>query len=197
MDSATLEAYDRMAAAYAEEWEQQPEPDDLYALVDEFFVPGPVADVGCGSGRDTAWLCAHGFQAQGFDASAGLLAEARRRHPDLEFTHASLPTLEGVPDEAFANVLCETVLMHLEPAEIEPAVRRLVELLRPDGTLYVSWRIGEHDGWRDERGRLYNRVDPDVVAGALTGTTVIHEDERASTSSGKTIHRVIARRHRS
>jgi SAM-dependent methyltransferase len=195
VDAQTLETYDRLAASYADEWEQQPDPSDLYSLIDEYFVPGPVADVGCGSGRDTAWLCGHGFQAVGFDASEGLLAEARRRHPGIEFTLARLPELDGVAAGAYANVLCETVIMHLAPADVGPSVRRLVELVAPDGTLYVSWRVPERDGWRDARGRVYHTVDPEVVGAALDGTTVLDEATTTSESSGKTIHRIVARRH--
>ena len=40
---------------------------------------GYLVDIGCGSGREVAWLNASGFPAAGFDASEGLLAEARAR----------------------------------------------------------------------------------------------------------------------
>jgi hypothetical protein len=33
-------------------------------------------------------------------------------------------SLAGLPDGSFDNVLCETVIMHLAPAEIVPAVAR-------------------------------------------------------------------------
>jgi trans-aconitate methyltransferase len=76
MDDATLSAYDRDAEAFANEWAAQPPPSDLHAAVSKFFVSGPTADIGCGSGRDAAWLNASGYPTTGFDASAGLLAEA-------------------------------------------------------------------------------------------------------------------------
>ena len=55
-DTATMAAYDADAARYAEDWETQPAPTDLHDTVRRFFSPGPTADIGCGSGRDTAWL---------------------------------------------------------------------------------------------------------------------------------------------
>src|SRR5262249_26819081 len=61
MDQTTLAAYDRDAAAFAREWETQPAPSDLHDVVRRFFAPGPTADIGCGSGRDTAWLGRNGF----------------------------------------------------------------------------------------------------------------------------------------
>jgi trans-aconitate methyltransferase len=115
MDEATLTAYDHAAKTFADEWAAQPSPTDLQAVVRQFFIPGsPTVDIGCGSGRDAAWLNANGYPTRGFDASEGLLAEARQRYPDVEFTKAVLPGLDGIADGSFANILCETVIMHLE-----------------------------------------------------------------------------------
>ena len=94
-DQTTLAVYNRDAASFADDWSTQPVPTDMYDILKRFFAPGTTADIGCGAGRDTAWLDANGFPATGFDASEGLLAEARRRHPAVRFEKASLP---GLPD---------------------------------------------------------------------------------------------------
>jgi SAM-dependent methyltransferase len=193
VDGATLDAYDRDAAAFADAWDAQPAPADLHEVVRRFFRAGPTADIGSGAGRDTAWLDAHGYSASGFDASQGLLAEARRRHPRLRFRQAALPRLEGLADESFANVLCETVIMHLESDEVAPAVRRLKAILAPGGTLYLSWRITAGGDRRDEHGRLYAVFDPALVRDALGPAEILLDEERGSLSSGKLIRRMVAR----
>jgi len=193
MDTETLQAYDSGAAGYANDWETQPAGTDLRELVRTYFTPGPTADVGCGSGRDAAWLTANGFPAVGFEPSAGLRAEAERRHPEVEFHPAALPDLEGVPGSSFLNVLCETVLMHLEPAAVAPAVRRLVDIVMPAGVLYLTWRVSASDQ-RDDAGRLYAAVDATTVKDALGTAEVLLDEEVTSASSGKTIHRLIARK---
>ena len=168
-------------------------PSDLHAVVRQFFIPGATADVGCGSGRDAAWLDANGYPARGFDASEGLLAEARRRHPQLQFSLAVLPGLGGIAEGSFANVLCETVIMHLEPEAIMPAVERLLAILVPGGTLYLSWRVTEGADRRDEHGRLYAAFDPERVLRALTATQVLLDEQVGSVSSGKLIRRIVVR----
>ncbi|CAG4890996.1 class I SAM-dependent methyltransferase [Paraburkholderia saeva] len=56
----------------------------MYARLTTHLLPrGQTADIGCGNGRDVAWMAANGYRVTGFDASPGLLAEARRLHPDL------------------------------------------------------------------------------------------------------------------
>jgi len=193
-DQTTLAVYDRGAASFAEDWSTQPPPDDMYDIVRRFFAPGPTADVGCGAGRDTAWLAANGFPAVGFDASEGLLAEARRRHPTVRFENAALPALPGVAEGRFRNVLCETVIMHLPPISIPEAVNRLMSILEPGGTLYVSWRLAAAEATRDTHGRLYAAFDSAVVMGALAGAEILMDEQPISASSGKPIRRVVARK---
>ena len=114
-DRRTLAAYDKDAAAFAKDWHEQPPPTDLHEIVKRLFIPGGItADIGCGSGREVAWLNANGFPAKGFDASEGLLAEARPRYRLLDFVHAGLPDLSGIAANTYHNVLCETVIMHLD-----------------------------------------------------------------------------------
>jgi SAM-dependent methyltransferase len=194
MDDRTLAIYDREAVAFAQEWDAQPAATDMHALLRRFFKPGPTADIGCGSGRDTAWLNGIGFPAIGYDASVGLLAEARRLHPGLRFQLAALPALAGIADNGLVNVLCETVIMHLDHAMIAPAVRRLVSILAPGGTLYVSWRVTEGGDRRDEQGRLYAAFDPALVFQGLGSADVLFDEQRDSGSSGKLVRRVVARK---
>lgn len=142
MDTQTVAAYDTLAETFAREWREQPAPDDLYALLRRVFkAGGDTVDIGCGAGREVAWLNANGYPAVGYDASAGLLEAARTQYPGLSFRRAMLPELVGIAEGAFDNVVCETVIMHLPPAQIGAAVRRLLALLRPGGTLYLSWRV--------------------------------------------------------
>ncbi len=196
MDQPTVAAYDRSAAEFAADWHAQPAPDDLHALVERFFAPaGRTADIGCGSGREVAWLAANGYPTTGFDPSEGLLAQARARYPELSFAAAALPELAGIADASFDNVLCETVLMHLRRDAIAPSVRRLLAILRPGGCLYLSWRVTTGADQRDAEGRLYAAFEPRLVTDALADAAAILLDAAAtSASSGKTIHRLIARK---
>jgi SAM-dependent methyltransferase len=192
MDHATLAAYDADAAAFAHDWHDQPPPEDLHAIIRRFFRPGQTADIGCGSGREVAWLSANGFPAVGYDASDGLLREARERYPALRFEAAALPELAGAADGGFDNVLCETVIMHLAHEAIAPSVRRMLAILKPGGVLYVSWRVTDGADLRDKHGRLYAAFDKALVLGQLAGTTSLLDEAVVSASSGKRIHRIVA-----
>ena len=193
MDRKTLAAYDLEAASFAKDWHDQPAPVDLQEVVERFFVRGGTsADIGCGSGREVAWLNANGFSAIGFDASEGLLKEACQRYPGCKFKHAELPELRGVG--TFDNVLCETVIMHLERKQIAASVRRLLDIVKPSGILYLSWRVTDDADSRDAHGRLYCAFDAALVLTELKDTTVLLDEEVVSASSGKKIHRLVVKK---
>jgi SAM-dependent methyltransferase len=194
MDTRTLQAYDSQAASFAQDWHEQPPPADLHEIVRRFFGPGMTADIGCGSGREVAWLDANGFPAVGYDPSAGLLEQARARYSRLRFHAAALPELEGIADASFANVLCETVIMHLAHDAIAPSVRRMMAILASGGTLYLSWRVTAGIDQRDAHGRLYGAFDAGLVRGQLADAAMLLDEEVVSTSSGKTIHRFVVRK---
>ncbi len=194
MDRATLHAYDTAAADYAKDWHEQPPPADLHALVRVYFKKGATADIGCGSGREVAWLNANGFPAVGYDASQGLLAEARRRYPNGKFDVAALPALAPIAAGSFDNVLCETVIMHLPVNEIAPAVRRLIDITKPGGILYLSWRVTKGTAQRDKSERLYSAFDADFVRHEMRDMTMLLDEEVVSESSGKVIHRIVAKK---
>ena len=194
MDERTLAAYDDKAAHYCDDWLGQPLPEDIQVLWRRFFVLGGAsADIGSGSGRDVDWLNRNGYPCTGFDASEGLLAEARQRFPRWQFAQSALPGLQGVAASSFGNVVCETVLMHLPVAQVRPAARSLARLLSPGGTLYLSWRVTAAEDIRDPAGRLYCAFAVQDIRDELAGLQLLYDVEEISQSSGKRVHRLIAR----
>jgi SAM-dependent methyltransferase len=181
---------------FAKDWHAQPAPVDLQAIVTRFFVHGgATADIGCGSGREVAWLNTNGFPADGFDASDGLLAQARSRYPELNFAHAELPELAGIAAGSFDNLLCETVIMHLDRQAIAPSIRRMLELVKPGGVFYLSWRVTDEGDQRDGHQRLYAAFDVSLVRAELKATETLLDEEVVSASSGKKIHRTVVRKN--
>ena len=196
MDAKTLAAYDAGAQAFTKDWHEQPAPVDLHALINRFFKPGPTADIGCGSGREVAWMCANGFPAIGYDPSRRLLAHAHAIYPDLQFAAAALPDLPGIQENTFDNILCETVIMHLPRDLIASSVRRLMSILAPGGILCLGWRVTEGFDQRDRHGRLYTAFDNDLVTREISIDAIILDEEVVSASSGRRVHRIVACKNR-
>lgn len=181
MDAETIAAYQRSAAAHCARY-RLIVPNELRRFMPAGFHAGePTADIGCGSGRDTAWLSARGFPTAGYDASPAMLAEARAAFPALTFAEERLPALASIADEAYANVLCVSTLMHLPADELPLAVASLARILRPRGRLLLSVRTGVSGALREADGRLFTPITAEQLAGWLAdaGFTIVRQQPEA------------------
>lgn len=153
MDLTTLTYYRTRARDWAVA-ERTRNPAGLYVQLLAHFLPGrPVADIGCGAGRDAAWLASQAYPVTGFDAVPELLGEASAAYPDVVFAQASLPDLAGIPDGAYANLLCADVLQHISREDLITAVFSLARVLEPGGRLLLTIPEGGADD-RLPDGRL-------------------------------------------
>jgi SAM-dependent methyltransferase len=134
--------------------------------------PGPVADLGCGPGRVTAHLHGLGLDAFGVDLSPGMVAEARRRHPELRFEVGSMLALD-IPDRGLAGALAWYSIIHT-PRELLPDLfDELHRVLTPGGHLLLAFQVGTDSVHREHAyGHPVSldghRLSPDRVEVLLT-----------------------------
>jgi SAM-dependent methyltransferase len=147
--AAVRDGYDAVAADYARlvvgvDAEEGPERAVLDLFVDLLRAdgtPGPVVDVGCGTGRLTAYLHDRGLDASGVDLSPGMLREARAAHPHLRFSEGDVLALD-LPDASCAGAASWYSLLHLPPDHLPRAVGELGRVLRPGGLLLLGFHVG-------------------------------------------------------
>ncbi len=100
-------------------------------------VAGRILDAGCGSGPLFAALRDRGAVVTGFDSSAGMLEQARRRlGDDADLRVADLGRPLPFPDGAFDDVIASLVLHYLE--DWGPALAEVRRVLSPGGRLIVA-----------------------------------------------------------
>ena len=97
--------------------------------------PGRTLDVGCGTGRHTAWLAAAGHDVVGIDPSTEMLARARERLPGVEFREGDVGALPAADGEATLAV-CALALSHVP--SLDAPLAELARVLAPRGLLVVS-----------------------------------------------------------
>jgi SAM-dependent methyltransferase len=146
-------AYDTVAEDYATRLPdtRAEAPLDL-AMVDAFAAAVTAADVplvldaGCGAGRMSRYVAQRGCLVEGVDLSPGMVAMARRDHPDLTFDVGSLTDLPYAADR-FAGVLLWYSIIHTPPAGQARVFAEVARVLRPAGHVLVGFQSGE--GARD------------------------------------------------
>lgn len=104
-----------------------------------------VLDLGCGAGRDAAYLSARGVKITGADLSMGMLAEARSR-ASVPLCQLDMRFLPFAP-ESFAAVWCQAALLHLPKVMAPQALREAARALLPAGLLHLAVQKGETEGF--------------------------------------------------
>ncbi|MFF4434175.1 class I SAM-dependent methyltransferase [Streptomyces sp. NPDC001513] len=128
--------------------ERFPDPDHLAARWAEDVLTrhgaGPrVLDVGCGTGRDAAWLHHEaGRQVTGIDTSDAMLAHARTRHPGPAYHRADMREFDL--GARFDAVLClDSALLYCHTNEdLTAFLARCRAHLTPGGLLVAEMRNG-------------------------------------------------------
>ena len=100
-----------------------------------------VLDLGCGIGRIAAALAPRCRSVLGLDVSAGMVAEARRRHatlPGVRFAQTDGQGLDALPDQAFDLIVAVDCFPYIVQAgAADRHVAGTARILRPGGALAV------------------------------------------------------------
>jgi SAM-dependent methyltransferase len=155
--------------------------------------PARVLDLGCGSGRDLAWLKKQGYTAFGIEA-APELARLARQYSGCPVLAADFTTY---PIDRFQADLVIAVgsLVHTAPRQMKGCLQRLKKGIdgcrgsrQAGGHLYLSFKSGESspyamDGrvfyqWRDEElGAIFSEIGLHIVHSHTQESALQTDDE--------------------
>ncbi|HZH04414.1 MAG TPA: class I SAM-dependent methyltransferase [Myxococcaceae bacterium] len=95
-----------------------------------------VLELGCGTGKNTAWLAVRAASVLALDFSPGMLARARQRVPasHVRFVQHDIRAPWPAEDAGFERVVANLVLEHVE--QLGPVFAETARVLRPEGLAY-------------------------------------------------------------
>jgi SAM-dependent methyltransferase len=140
----TRAAYDAVAVQYAEIFrgylDEAPVDRALINAFADLVRPGsrPVADLGCGPGRLTAYLRSLDLTAFGIDLSPTMIELARREYPDLRFEEGSMTALD-LADGEVGGVLSWYSIIHTAPERLPEIFAEFGRVLAPGGHLLLGF----------------------------------------------------------
>jgi SAM-dependent methyltransferase len=150
--------------------------------------PGPLIDVGSGTGRDTLWFGRNGYRAVGLDYSESAVrlaaAHADQQELDTSFAQLDLYESDDVDDlgaklatEVAPRLVYARFLVHALEDDGRRNLWRLTRALLPSGgRLYLEFRVRHTE---HEFGEHYRRFVPaEAVAAELVehGALVEHRE---------------------
>lgn len=175
----TLTAYQERADAYvAASPSAVAEP--VAVLLDELAArasAGEVLEIGSGPGLEAQYLEQRGLRVHRSDATPAFVERLRRAGHQARILDVRRDHLGGPFDAVLANA----VLLHLDRAEMDRALRACLAATRPDGAFALTLKEGDGEAWSDAklgtpRWFVYWREGPLREALVAAGWTVVRVD---------------------
>lgn len=147
----TLAYYNQNADAFIE-GTQNADMSEQYRFFLKYLTPGcKLLDLGCGSGRDSAYFSSLGFEVTAVDGSEELC----KRVKDNYGIDALCISFEDISFTAeFDAVWACASLLHVKKANIPNVLDKVSAALKPGGILYASFKYGSEE--RVVNGRFFN-----------------------------------------
>jgi len=136
-----IETYNKYAKIYA---------DRTFNVILQFqqtefisLLPGKkILDVGSGSGRDSKHFKDEGLDVTGIDISDGLLEEAKKRAPDVEFKKMDMLSMD-FEEKTFDGIWVAATLSDIEKKDAKKFLEDCKKILKDRGVVYISVKEGE------------------------------------------------------
>ncbi|WP_405697488.1 MULTISPECIES: class I SAM-dependent methyltransferase [unclassified Streptomyces] len=184
--AAVQESYDTVASAYFEQVKPPADLDPLsrgmlnvFAEVVRTAGLGPVADLGCGPGKVTAYLAEQRVPAFGIDLSPAMVEVARGAYPHLRFDVGSMTSLP-IQDDELGGVLAYYSTHHTPPPLLPVLFGEFHRALAPGGSLMLAGHVGADQRLRPTQAYGGNPVSyesyllpPDRIAELLVGAGLV------------------------
>ena len=147
----TLAYYNQNAEAFIE-GTRNADMSEQYHFFLKYLSPGcKLLDLGCGSGRDSAYFSSFGFQVTAVDGSEELCKRVKENY----LIDALCINFEDISFVAeFDAVWACASLLHVKKVDIPGVLGKVSAALKPGGILYASFKYGSEE--RVCNGRFFN-----------------------------------------
>ena len=98
---------------------------------------GNILEAGCGGGNNCQYINEKdGFQAYGIDFSDAMIAEARKRYPNVKIKKMDMTNI-SFPNQIFDGILSNCSLMHIPLELLSQTLQGFKRILKPKGKLLL------------------------------------------------------------
>ncbi len=178
-------SYDRLADEYARRIfdELQHKPLDR-ELLDRFASAvagrGEVCDMGCGPGQIARYLRDAGANVFGLDLSPGMVEQARRLNPDINFREGNMMALD-LADGSLAGIAAFYAIVNIPPASLPMVFREMARVLQPGGLLLLAFHTGnetlhEEELWERKVSMDFFLLQPSSIRRGLEDAGLVVDE---------------------
>lgn len=158
--------------------------------------PVRILDAGSGSGRDSLAFRLLGHKVEAFDASTAMVA-ATRDHAGVQARQMRFEEFAWA--HPFEGIWACASLLHVAEADLPEVINRLAAHLTPGGALYLSFKLGTGERFKD--GRRFTDMTENSLANVLEGCGALNQpdiwqsrDYRPDRASAMWVNAVVTKR---
>lgn len=142
--------YDGLAQEYAErlfdELERKPlDCEVLRRFAARVGARGSVCELGCGPGHVARFLHQAGVKVSGLDLSPGMVEQARRLNPEIDFRVGNMLALD-LADGAVEGIAAFYCIVNLAPELLPLVFAEMARVLTPGGLALLAFHMGNRAG---------------------------------------------------
>lgn len=147
---SVIKDYDDIASEYCDEFCSTKVYDEFIDKWLQTIHSGNILDVGCGGGNNCQYINEKdGFQAYGIDFSDGMIAEARKRYPNVKIKKMDMTNIT-FPDQTFDGILSNCSLIHIPTELLTQTLKGFKRVLKPNGKLLLIVLDGNGEEMAEE-----------------------------------------------
>ena len=146
MDS--IEYYDKNAVEYFERTVDISMQSWWDLFTEQLPEGASILDLGCGSGRDSAYFISCGYDVTAMDASEEM-CDLASIHIGQDVLHLSFAEMDF--NQVFDGIWACASLLHVPSDEMDMILAKVIKSLKINGILFLSFHYGEYEGERDGR----------------------------------------------
>lgn len=162
----TLAYYEQNAAAFVAGTQNADMSGQYRPFLKQLPSGGKLLDLGCGSGRDSAFFSSLGFAVTALDGSKELCKLVKKNHG----IDALCIRFEDLSFQAeFDGIWACASLLHIRKAHMSDILSKVSAALKPGGILYASFKYGTGEHFHN--GRFFNNYTEADLPTLLTPET--------------------------
>jgi malonyl-CoA O-methyltransferase len=125
---------------------------------------GSILEIGCGTGKNTAFLAKIGSIVHAVDFSQGMIDKAKEKvqADNVHFSLMDVTQRWEFEDETFDLVVCNLVLEHIE--DLDPVFSEAARMLQPNGYFFINelHPFRQYDGKKARFYRNEEKIEVDA-----------------------------------
>lgn len=147
-DNKTIDYYNKQSKSYSSDT-----LDLGFTAVQDSFTKylkkgALILDFGCGSGRDTRYFLNQGYRVEAIDGSEEMVKIASH---NTGIQVKQMLFIELDETEKYDGIFACASILHVPYEELPSIFSKMKKALRKDGVIYVSFKYGDFEGYRQNR----------------------------------------------